>query len=290
MNIYGICALLAGVFWGSVGIFTTPMTAAGVGSSGMMILRCGFAAVCFAVLLRIKNPGALRFKRKDAPLFLAVGLLGQLCFSLCYYTAIPLVGVSTACILLYLSPVFVMLLARVIFRDKIGKNGAAALVMSVVGCALVSGFGGTVNVKGVLCGIGSAVGFALINVFTRLLIRRGYPGWTVNFYTCVFAVLGGAVLFGLEDPASYLAGGAENVLCAVLCGVINGFLPYIFFSKALSGLESGKVAIFGCTEPVTAALTGVLLFGEKLTGAGLFGILLVLGSIVLMNRPLGQRK
>jgi len=288
MNPYMLCALLAGVFWGSVGIFTIPMTAAGVNSAGMMILRCGFAAVCFAVLL-LRNPRAFLFRRKDAPLFLGVGLLGQLCFSLCYYTAIPLVGVSTACILLYLSPVFVTVLGRVIFRDRIGKSGAAALVLSVVGCALVSGFGGTANGIGILCGIGSAAGFALINIFTRALIRRGYHGWTVNFYTCALAAAGGVILFGTDNPTAYLAGGGGNILWAVLCGVANGFLPYIFFSKALSGLESGKVAVYGCTEPVTAAVTGVLLFGERLTGPGLLGILLVLGGIVLMNRPTGKK-
>lgn len=289
MNIYGICALLAGVFWGSVGIFTTQMGAAGVSSGGMMILRCGFAALCFALLLLWTDPKRFLFKKKDALLFLGVGVLGQLCFSLCYYTAIPLVGISTACILLYLSPIFVMLLARLIFRDKIGKNGVAALVICVIGCALASGFGGTVNVKGVLCGVGCAVCFALINIFTRMLLQRGYNGWTINFYTCALAALGGMALFGLREPVAYLTGGVDNVLYGVLSGVINGFLPYLCFSKALSGLDSGRVSIFGSTEPVTATLVGVLIFHEKLGLPGFVGILLVLGSIVLMNRPAKEK-
>lgn len=285
MNLYVICALLAGAFWGSVGIFATQMRAAGVGSAGMMILRCGFAGLCFALLLLWKNPRLFLFRKKDAPLIFGVGILGQLCFSLCYYTAIPLVGISTACILLYLSPIFVMLLARVFFRDKISKSGIAALFLCVIGCALVSGFGGTLNGKGVLCGVGCAVCFALINIFTRELLRRGYNGWTINFYTCALAAVGGIVLFGLQEPVAYLSGGAENVLYGVLSGFINGFLPYLFFSKALSGLDSGRVAIYGSTEPVTATLVGVLIFGEKLGWIGFAGIIMVLGSIVLMNRP-----
>ena len=284
MNLYVIYALLAGAFWGSVGIFTTQMAAAGIGSAGMIILRCGIAAVCFAVLLS-RNPRLFLFKKKDALLFLGVGILGQLCFALCYYTAIPLVGISTACILLYLSPVFVMLLARILFRDTIRPIGIVALVLCVVGCALVSGFGGTVNIKGVLCGIGSAVCFAFINIFTRELLQRGYNGWTVNFYTCALAFFGAILLFGLGEPAAYLRGGTENVLFGILYGVVNCFLPYLCFSKALSGLDSGKVAIYGSTEPVTATLIGVLIFGEKLGIWGFFGILMVLGSIVLLNRP-----
>ena len=76
MNIYVICALLAGAFWGSVGIFTTQMGAAGVSSGGMMILRCGFAALCFALLLLWTDPKGFLFKKKDALLFLGVGVLG----------------------------------------------------------------------------------------------------------------------------------------------------------------------------------------------------------------------
>lgn len=285
MNLYVICALLAGAFWGSVGIFATQMREAGVGSAGMMILRCGFAGLCFAILLLRKNPRLFLFKKKDALLFFGVGILGQLCFSLCYYTAMQLVGISIACILLYLSPVFVMLLARVFFRDKIGKSGIAALFLCVIGCALVSGFGGTLNVKGILCGVGCAVCFALINIFTRELLRRDYNGWTINFYTCALAAFGGMVLFGLKEPMDYLQGGTENVIYAVLSGVVNAFLPYLCFSKALSGLDSGRVAIYGSTEPVTATLVGVLIFGEKLGWIGFAGIIMVLGSIVLMNRP-----
>jgi len=50
-------------------------------------------------------------------------------------------------------------------------------------------------------------------------------------------------------------------------------------------LDSGKVAVYGSTEPVMATLVGVLIFGEKLGVLGFVGILMVLGSIVLMNRP-----
>ena len=58
-----------------------------------------------------------------------MGVLGQLCFSLCYYTAIPLVGISTACILLYLSPIFVMLLGVLIFHEKLGLPGFVGILL-----------------------------------------------------------------------------------------------------------------------------------------------------------------
>ena len=35
---------------------------------------------------------------------------------------------------------------------------------------------------GLICGLGSAIAFALINILTRALLGRGYTGKAVNFW------------------------------------------------------------------------------------------------------------
>ena len=283
MNKYGICALLAGACWGCTGLFTRFLAAQGLNSFEMLVIRCGVAAICFGIWILCKDAKQFRVKAKDIWLFLAVGLVGQTLFGYCYYTAITIMSVSTACILLYLSPALVVIIAHFVFGDKVGKRGVISVILCVLGCACVSGFGGSVTVRGLFLGLGSALAFALINIFDRMLLERGYTSATVNFYLCLIAAVGGAVLSTFSNPVAVMFSGAKSFAMSAACGIVTCFLAYLFFSYALRHCESGKVSIFASTEPVVATLISILVFREPFGILSVIGIILVLGSIVLMN-------
>ena len=136
MNRYAVSAMLAGAFFGCTGLFTRYQTAMGLMPLDMLLIRCIVAVICFFFQI----------------------LAGQLFFSYCYYTAITMMSISTACILLYLSPAIVMILSHFIFKEKAGKRGLLAVALCVLGCACVSGFGGTVSGKGLVFGLASSGG------------------------------------------------------------------------------------------------------------------------------------
>ena len=288
MSRYSISAILSGVFFGLTGLFTRTLTAMGLSTMGILVLRCAIAAVLF-FLLSIRDLSQLKIRRRDLPLFLAVGILGQGMFSFCYYNAINMMSISSACILMYLSPVFVTILAWVVFKDRITRKTVLSIALCVVGCILVSGFDGKVTPLGILCGVGSAVAFALINILDRILLNRGYTGTAVNFWICVFAALFGlivnrAMFSGSEAPFHVLFSGVKSFLVCAAMAVTTGFLSYRFFSLALGGMESGKVSILASSEPVTETLVSILVFKEPFGFFSVVGILFVLGGIVLQNR------
>ena len=212
MNKYAISAILAGCFWGCTGLFTRTLGALGLSSLEMLAIRCGVAAICFCLVIVLKDPKRLKVHKKDIWLFLAVGIAGQFLFSFFYYTAISMMSISTACILMYLSPALVMIMAHFIFKDNVGRQGVFSVVLCVLGCACVSGFGGTVSAKGLLFGLGSAICFALINIFDRMLLKRGYDSQTVNFYLCLIAALSAILLCGVDTSISVMTGSVSNFL------------------------------------------------------------------------------
>ena len=265
MNRYAVAAVLSGAFFGLTGLFTRTLTGAGLSTMGILTIRCSVAALCFfcSALGDIRR---LKMHKKDFWLFAAVGILGQGMFSFCYYNAINMMSISTACILMYLSPVFVTVLARVVFRDAISRRTVFAIVLCIAGCACVSGFGGTVTLLGFVCGLGSAIAFALINILTRALLGRGYTGKTVSFWICVFAAVFGIVmdllLFreGYSRPFAVLFSGWKIFLVGIAMAVTTGFLAYRFFSLALHGCKSGTVSILASSEPVVETLVSVFVF------------------------------
>ena len=286
MKKYILAVLAAGTLWGTMGYFTRTLGTIGIDSSGAILVRCAFAALLFALTLLVTDPKQFRVAPRHFWCFFGSGVCSLLFFTYCYFNAITLMDLSTAAILLYTAPSIVMILSLILFREKITPKKVAALILAFAGCCLVSGItGGTqsLTVRGILFGLGSGVGYALYSIFARFALDRGYSSNTINFYSCLLAAVGTALIW---DPAptfaAAFAGWGSFGFC-VLAGMVTCYLPYLLYTYGLTGLETGKASILASVEPVVATLVGIFIFHETLTPVALVGILLVLSAVVLLN-------
>ncbi len=284
-NQYAAAALAGGFFWGFMGFFTRHLAGLGIDSNGAIIVRCGTAAVCFALLILCRDPGQFRVRLKDLWCFLGSGLLSLLFFTFCYFHAISMMSLSAAAILLYTAPIIVMLLSAVLFREAITKTKMAAVVLAFAGCCLVSGIGtGTVlTPQGMLYGLGAGLGYALYTIFSRYALLRGYSSNTINFYSCLLAALGAALIWRPQGLAGAVTASVPAFCWCLATGVLSCFVPYMLYTYSLTGLENGKASVLASVEPVVASLVGVFLYHEKMTISSGLGVLLVLAAILLLN-------
>lgn len=279
--------LLAGVFWGSMGLFVRHLTALGFDSMQITAGRLSLAGLCFALLLLIREPRGFRIRWRDLPLFLALGLLSILFFTLCYFSAITRMSLSTAAILLYTSPIWVMLLSALFLHEKLTGRKLLALALAFLGCVLVSGLsGGGVTTVGLLLGLGSGLGYGLYSIFGTLALRR-YSAYTVTAWTFLIAGLGS---WFVTKPAVFLEtlracpSAWGTALFFVLTAFVTSFVPFLAYTIGLRRVEAGRAAIFATVEPLVATLFGVLVFHEPLTVLSALGIALILSAVVILNR------
>ena len=101
-NIGPVLIILAGCFWGSMGIFVRRLGTFGFNPIQIVSIRITVAAVVFSLLLLIKDRPGFRIAFRDLPLFLGLGFGSVLCFTVCYFSAITIMPLSTAAILLYI--------------------------------------------------------------------------------------------------------------------------------------------------------------------------------------------
>jgi len=285
MKKHEMCALIAALLWGLTGMFTRTLNQAGLVSMGVVLVRCLSATVLFAVTLLVKNPKGFRIKLKDAWVFFGSGIVSLLCFTFCYFQAIELMSLSTAAILLYTAPMFVMLISLPLFKEKITGMKVLCLILAFAGCVLVSGIGGTVNLKGILYGLGAGLGYALYSVFARLALDKGYSSNTVNFYSCLLASVGAGCIGGFAQPISLTFSNWSTLLPVVGIGFVCCYLPYLSYTFALTGCEPSRASIICTAEPVSATLVGIIVFQETLTAPAIIGIVLTVAAIVLLNLP-----
>lgn len=281
--------ILAGIFWGSMGIFVRGLTdLAGFTSIQIVSIRLSVAALIFALILFIKDPKGFRINPKDIPLFLGLGLGSILFFTACYFTAIRMMTLSVAAILLYTSPIWVMLLSLFLFHEKMTMRKLLALGISFLGCILVSGLGSgdsSITLIGVLIGLGSGLGYGLYSILGTIALRR-YSTYTVTTYTFVIAAIGSLFLCSLPDLWHKITVCPRKpYLCffILLTGSVTAVIPFLLYTLGLEQVEASRAAILATIEPMVATLIGVAVFHEYMTVMSALGILCILGAIVLLN-------
>lgn len=284
-----ILVAAAAVLWGTMGIWVRGLNAYGLGSMDIVALRAIGTTISMGIVLFIYDRKLLYIRGKDIWCFLGTGIASILFFNYCYFKSIELTSLSTAAVLLYTSPVFVVLLSAPLFGEKLTLKKMAAVALAVVGCAFVSGLGGgeKLSLMGILTGLGAGLGYSLYSIFSRFALQRGYHSLTITFYTFLVAAVVMIVLLPwISSGELSLRLFLEPGFCGLAAGLVLfvTVAAYVLYTYGLSKMENGKAAVIATVEPVTASLIGVILYQESLTIAGVVGIAAVLLSGVLINK------
>ena len=279
--------LLSGILWGVISLFIRRLSAAGLSTMQVCFVRLFFAAPLLIVMALIFSPRHMRIRIKDVWIFFGTGIVSIFLFNFFYFYTIIHSEASIAGVLLYTSPIFVMLLSTLLFKEKVGVKKLLSLVLTFAGCILVSGvIGGKLSLRPIVALTGLASGFfyALYTIFGAIGLKR-YDPLTVTAYTFLFAFVAalpfgdvrGTVTTLFATPTLLLWGAGIGILCTVL--------PYFFYTWGLKRVEASRASIISAAEPLVAALVGILIYGERHNFLKILGILFVLVAIVVLNLP-----
>lgn len=300
--------LAAASLWGTAGLFVRSLSAAGVSEMSVVFVRALFSFLALALMVLAVDRRLFRIRLRDLWLFAATGIFSIVLFNFCYYRTMRLSSLSVAAVLLYTAPFFVVFLSALLFGERLTLKKCLACVSAFLGCVLVSGVLGTgtaISGACVIYGLLTGFGYALYTVFGNILLKKGYHSLTITLYTFVFAFLGSlpladlknvfAAVFSLKsisaagETAAVPFGHLPVIAVAVGMALLNTVLPYILYTNGLKTVPPGSAPIIATVEPVVASLIGLLVFGEKMSAAQTAGILLVIGSVVILNLKTGRK-
>ncbi len=280
--------IIAAALWGMISIFVTLLTSLGLSSMQISAVRSCAAPLFLIPFIWFKDKRLLFIAPRDWYYFFGTGVISLLFFNWCYFNTIKAASVSVAAVLLYTSPIFVVLMSAALFGEKLTRFKLLALAFTFLGCVLVSGIisqGGSIGLYALLSGLGSGFGYALYSIFGRYALRK-YDPLTVTLGTILFCGAGSIVLSIAESGSSLptaffsLKGFIGCSGMALLCCA----LPYMLYTTGLCHVESSKASIYATVEPAVAALIGVTLFKEQLTIANLIGMAMIFLSVLLLSR------
>ncbi len=284
--------ILAGVLWGCISIFIKHLNAGGLDSFQIAWVRMVMATLMFGAFTLITDPGKLRIRLRDVWMFIGTGIVSVVLFNISYFYTMTHTDASVAVVLLYTSPVFIMLMSAVLFKEKITPVKLVALVLTVGGCVLVAGLlggGYTIPPFCILTGLGAGLFYALYTIFGRYALAR-YDTVTVTFYTFFFGLIGSTPLGKIGATVSTFRADPMLLLWGAGIGLVSTVLPYFFYTWGLRRMDSGKAAILVAVEPLVGALIGMTVYHESHDALKLLGMGCIFAAIILLNLPDGRKK
>lgn len=293
INIHFIYILLAAAFWGIAGIYVRILEKTSFSQMGIVFGRSFFTAIVLALFIFLKDKKLFKIKFKDIPFFVGAAVFSIILFNFSYYKTMSLTSLSVAAVLLYTAPFFVVIMSVFLFKERLDFKKAVACIIAFVGCLFVSGIFDSQNritLPAIIFGLLTGFGYALYTIFSRVLINKGYDTFTITFYTFLFSAIFCLPLINITNTFSVMFSSKTVLITIVLMAIFNTVIPYILYTKGLLGVEASVAPIIATLEPVVATVTGILIYSEKLTVSGAVGIVLVLGSVLILNLKVNKNE
>ncbi len=280
-----LLVVLAAGFWSTSGLFINWVAdGSGISPWSLAFWRdLGTFSVLLAGLLLFK-PALLRVRRRDLAWLAAMGAITIGSFHVLWNTSVLYAGVAVATVLQSNAPIFVILLAWLLWREPFTGRKIIAIVLAFIGTLFIARLdrlgGSQLNLVGVLAGMVGAINYSTLSLFGKKL-TGSYSPWTVLTYAFGF----GALLllpFQWNQPLPWPLPGPVLAAYAGLIFVptVTGFALY---TTALRRLPAGVAAIVATLEIPFAAVTSYLALGETMDRWQGLGALLVVSGVVLVS-------
>lgn len=277
--------LAAAILWGTTGT-SQGLAPAGVESTTIGAVRLAVGGVVLLILAVVR--GGFRAGGRW-PLFgTLLSALFVACYQLCFFAGVARTGVAAGTMVaIGSSPVAAGLLGYLVRREHVGSRWLTATLSAVVGCVfLAAGVGGLQsNMVGILLALGAGFSYAAYTVSIKGLLEHHAPDSVMAVVFCLAALLLSPLLV-----TSHLGWLAEprGIAVALHLGVMATAVSYGFFARGLKSISVGTAATLSLGEPLTAALLGVVVLGERLGLLQIAGIVLLFGGLVFL--ALGEKK
>ena len=209
-KLINIFPVLAGICWGSAGIFVRGLQAAGLSNLTIIFGRLTMTVIMVGVYMLIKDRKLFYLRKKDIPVVAFTGIIGFSLMNIFYNYSIQYLSLSLAAVLLCTAPVYVIIFGAVVFKEKITPLKILCMFAVLFGCLLMTGVIESGHLQwsllgimiGVLCSLSNAVCTLGCNEASGV---RGVHPVTLLFYNSLFALLPLTFFMDFGELASFIA-------------------------------------------------------------------------------------
>lgn len=280
-----ILAIITAVMWGIMGIFVRDLSEYQFTNIEISFFRCALAGAAYFIFLFITKPAALKINLEGLIICIVYGAVAYSISFVSYSVAVSRIPVGVATVLMFMSPIWVAILGKFMFREKLEKNKIITIFICLIGAVLVANLIGGGSMKldaiGILAGVINGVGVAL-QILLPKFFAKDYDRDTL----LVYGFLGAAfvLLLGMDFGAvagHFAAAPITKLLWDLLgIGILCTMIANVACVKSTQYVEATTTSILSALEVVVGTLVGFFVFHEHLTVLQMIGaVIIVVGAV-----------
>lgn len=277
-------------------LFGTTGTAQALGPTGASALSIGairllLGAAALLAIAFLQRSASARPWRRHAPALL-VGGVAVAIYQLGWFAGLRRTGVALGTVVgIGSGPILAGILHLVRGRRGLGRGWVLGTAATVIGSALLAARGAQARAAdplGILLVLGAVLGYVVSVEAAQHAIQRGLD--SAGTMAGMFGA--GAVLLApilVLQPPGWLA-TTTGAAMALHLGLVTLALAYSLYGWGLRRLAVPTVVTLTLAEPLTAALLGTVVLGERLGTLGWLGAGLVASGLVLAASGGGESR
>ncbi|OEJ24387.1 hypothetical protein AR457_07420 [Streptomyces agglomeratus] len=220
---------------------------------------------------------------------------GLAVYQTAYFASVQQAGLTVATVVtLGSGPLLVTVGARLMLAERQGAAGTCAVVSGVAGLVMLTTGADANTGPHPLLGIGyallSAVGYAGVTLLGRASGRRhtggAFESTVTGFAVGTVCLLPMALLEGLLPG---MERAVPTLGLMLYLGAVPTALAYTLFFTGLGAVRAATASVVALVEPLTAAVIGIAVFGERLNAVVLTGTALMLCAVLFLAAGEGPR-
>jgi len=280
------------------GILITALSAAGFGAmpviaqfaysygsnvTTLLFLRFSIASFIFLLILKLSKT-TYDISKEDTIRLIFLGAAGYGLLSSLYFFGISLIPASLSGFLLYSYPAIVTLLAFLGQEEPLYRENFISLIVAIIGLAMVLGpVFTTINLLGVGSILAAAFVYAIYILASNRVLKRvnWLPGSTVVTISAAFFFL---ITGSFRGNLHLNQISTEIMLSGIGLAIFSTIVAVAGFYLGISLIGPSRASIVSSVEPLVTVVLSALFFAERLTFTQFFGGLLIILSIIILNK------
>jgi drug/metabolite transporter (DMT)-like permease len=251
-------------------------------AAALVFWRCVIAAMTVPALVLVVRRLPLLVVEQRRHQVMGLALLVAVHWALLFET-LKLASVAVAILTVYTAPIFLAVLAPLLLPEARSRIGLIALAISAPGIAVIAlgGEGGAAaDPAAVGTGLGAAITYALIVIWTKSLVRNIAPVAVAFWSYAMVAVL--LLPFALAG-GQFLPHGVDWVYVITL-GALLTAAAGVLYMRALKDVTAQSAGLLAYLDPLSASLLAWAILGQDLGWQVVVGGVAVLagGALVVL--------
>ena len=283
-----IYSLLSGLIWGICGIlgeyfFSHYQVSSGWITSMRLLVAGSFVIILSSLKLRSQLFDIWRNRNNYLP-FLAYAILGIFSVQYFFYLCVEYSNATTATILQFISPVFILFYNRIIYKKKASKSAIFYVLVTMVGVFLMATKGDlsklSITPLALLTGLLSALG-VMFNVILPQRFAKKYGFVPTVGWGMIIAGIFSNFLYPIYK-ISFQVDAISICICLTIAFLGTAF-AFFLSMKAVSLVSPLVVSVVSASEPLSSAILSVFFLGLVLDGYLLLAMILIIIPMIFLS-------